>query len=64
MSIPTHEAQMLAVFDGQLCLGHLLRRGPKGWECFDARDTSLGIYPSKKEAAGALTFGIIQGAAQ
>jgi hypothetical protein len=47
------EPAMLAVFDGRRCLGHLLRRGPKGWEAFDARDTSLGLHSDQAEAAAA-----------
>jgi hypothetical protein len=55
---------MLTVFDGrQQCLGFVLRRGSKGWEAFDSHDVSLGVYPSKAEAAGALTPGV-KGAAQ
>jgi hypothetical protein len=57
MTVP--EPTLLVVFDNrQRCLGHLLRRGPKGWEALDAHDTSLGVYPTKDEAAAALTLGI------
>jgi hypothetical protein len=56
MTVP--EPTLLVVFDSrQRCLGHLLRRGPKGWEAIDAHDTSLGDYPTKAEAAAALTVG-------
>jgi hypothetical protein len=49
------EPTMLVVFDNrQCCLGHLLRRGREGWEAIDSHDTSLGVYPTKTEAAGAL----------
>jgi hypothetical protein len=52
------EPAMLTIFDGrQQCLGFVLRRGSKGWEAFDSHDVGLGVYPSKAEAAAALTIG-------
>jgi hypothetical protein len=45
----------LAVFSGQQCVGHLLRRGKLGVEAFDADDKSLGIFPDQRSAANALT---------
>jgi hypothetical protein len=58
MASPRDEPAMVCVFDDRRCLGHLLRRGPKDWEVFDGHDVSLGAYPSKSEAAAALTLGI------
>ena len=57
------EPAMVSAFDGRLCIGHVLRRGPRGYEAFDSHDVSLGVYPSKAEAAAALTLGV-KGAAQ
>jgi hypothetical protein len=55
----TPEPTMLTIFDGrQQCLGFILRRGSKGWEAFDSHDVSLGIYPTKGEAAAALTLNV------
>jgi len=45
---------MLAVYDGQICVGHLLARGRSGVEAFGANDESLGVYPTQKEAMQAL----------
>jgi hypothetical protein len=52
------EPAMLAVFDGRRCVGHILRRGPRGYEAFDSHDVSFGVYPTKGEAAAALTIGV------
>jgi hypothetical protein len=46
---------MLTVFDDRArCLGHLLRRGSKGWEAFDRGEHSLGLYSDQAAAAAAL----------
>jgi hypothetical protein len=52
------EPEMICVFDGRRCIGHVLRRGPREYEAFDSHDVSLGVYPSKAEAAAALTIGV------
>jgi hypothetical protein len=39
---------------GQQCLGHVLSRGPKGFEAFTADDKSVGIFPTAKQAANAI----------
>jgi len=31
---------MLSVYDGPRCLGHIIKRGRRGFEAFDAKDTS------------------------
>ena len=46
---------MVAVYDGRACLGHVLERGKAGFEAFDADNRSLGIFPSQREAAAAIT---------
>jgi hypothetical protein len=45
---------MLSVYNGQQCVGHLMRRGKCGVEAFGANDESLGIYPTQKEAMQAV----------
>ena len=45
---------LLSVYDGTACLGHLLNRGPRGWESFDANDKSFGTFPTMQEARDAL----------
>jgi hypothetical protein len=58
------EPVVVSVFDDRHCIGHVLRRGPRGYEAFDSHDVSLGIYPTKGEAAAALTTIGVKGAAQ
>jgi hypothetical protein len=43
------------VYDGRRCIGHVIGRGKTGFEAFSTDDTSLGLFPSMKEAANALT---------
>jgi hypothetical protein len=45
----------LAIYSGQVCLGHILPRGKAGVEAFDADDKSLGIFPDQKAAADAVS---------
>jgi hypothetical protein len=47
-------ASMMSVYDGQRCIGFLLRRG-KAVEAFDGDSKSLGIFPNQATAAGAIT---------
>jgi hypothetical protein len=46
---------MLTVYDGQRCVGFILRRGKLGYEAFTADDRSVGIFRTQHEAANALT---------
>jgi hypothetical protein len=45
---------LVSVYDGQQCLGHVLGRGPKGFEAFDRDDKSLRIFETQRQAANAL----------
>jgi hypothetical protein len=45
----------LAIYSGRECLGHLLPRGPLGFEAYDCNDKSLGIFPNQKSAADAIS---------
>ena len=47
---------MLSVYDGQRCLGHIIARGKRGFEAFDADDCSLGTFPTEHEAADAASM--------
>ena len=51
---------MVAVYDGRACLGHVLGRGKAGFEAFDADNRSLGIFPSQREAAAAISLTVSQ----
>jgi hypothetical protein len=42
------------VYDGRQCLGHILRRGCRGYEAFDRDDKSIGIFSSQQQAANAV----------
>jgi hypothetical protein len=50
MTAPT----LLSVFDGRRCAGFLLNRGVTGWEAFDADQKSLGVFPTRRDAADAI----------
>jgi hypothetical protein len=47
-------AALLSVFDGRHCAGFLLHRGPAGWEAFTADEISLGVFPTRQDAANAI----------
>ena len=53
MTVP--QSAMLSVYDGQRCLGHIVKRGKCRFEAFDANDNSLGTFPTDHEAADAVT---------
>ena len=42
------------VHDGRTCVGHVIGRGPTGFEAFDREDKSLGLFKTQAEAARAL----------
>jgi hypothetical protein len=43
-----------SVYDGQRCIGFLVR-GRSGIEAYDAAERSLGTYPNLKNAADAVS---------
>ncbi len=45
---------LLAVYEGRVCIGHLLRRGAAGVEAFSSEDVSFGMYESEAAATSAL----------
>jgi hypothetical protein len=56
----TDEPSMLSVYDGQVCTGFVLSRGPSGFEGFVAgqdytREHSVGLFRTAPEAADAIT---------
>jgi|RhiMethySRZTD1v2_1073278.scaffolds.fasta_scaffold5268912_1 hypothetical protein len=54
MSTPKPVAPLAYCYDGRKCVGHILGRGPAGFEAFDRDDKSLGLFPTGKQAANAL----------
>jgi hypothetical protein len=51
---PQAEPRWQAVYIGQTCIGHILRRDRRGFEAFDVNDISLGLFPDPKSAANAI----------
>jgi hypothetical protein len=45
------------VYNGRECIGRIVCRGKLGFEAFDASGRSLGIFPSLKRAADAVSDG-------
>ena len=52
--LPSARPNLLTVYDGRICIGHLLRRGESGVEAFDRDDRSLGIFAEVNAAANAV----------
>jgi hypothetical protein len=47
---------LTVVYDGgQRCIGHIIARGRDGFEAFDHDERSLGVFPSTKFAANAVS---------
>jgi len=46
-----------AVYAGQACIGHTIRRGRHGFEAFDVDDKSIGVFADVAAAANALERG-------
>jgi hypothetical protein len=59
----SNAAALVSVFDGRECRGHVLARGPSGYEAFTADDRSLGLYKTQADAANALVEKEARGAA-
>jgi hypothetical protein len=53
MNTPASPA-LVSVFDGRECRGHIIARGPSGFEAFTADDRSLGLFKTQAAAANAL----------
>jgi hypothetical protein len=45
-----------SVYDDRNCLGVILARGKRGFEAYAADDHSLGLFPSTRKAAAAITM--------
>jgi hypothetical protein len=44
----------VSVYSGQVCLGHVLSLGFRGFEAFDAGEQSIGTFSTQRAAAAAL----------
>jgi hypothetical protein len=54
MTEPTERPAMLSVYDGQVAIGFVFRRGRDGAEAFTADEHSLGTFKNELLAAAAL----------
>jgi hypothetical protein len=48
---------LLSAYDGQRCIGFVCSRGKLGFEAFDSKERSLGVYATQREAAVAIMRG-------
>jgi hypothetical protein len=46
--------RMLSVYDGQICCGFIIARGPQGHEAFDTDERSIGLFSNEQDAAIAI----------
>jgi hypothetical protein len=44
-----------SVYDGRTCIGFIFSRGKLGYEGFTVDDVSLGVFPTAKAAADAIS---------
>jgi hypothetical protein len=52
---------MLAVYSGQVCIGHVYGRGKTGWDAYDTGGERLGsTWPTREEALKAITAAYIE----
>ena len=47
--------RLVSVTSGRDCIGHVVCRGKLGFEGFNAADESIGVFPTLKDAANAVT---------
>jgi hypothetical protein len=55
MIAKTMATNLVSVYSGQNCLGHVLRKPRVGFEAYDVDDRLIGLFASQREAADALT---------
>jgi hypothetical protein len=51
----TSASNLVSVYDGTACLGHVLYKPRVGFEAYDRDDKPIGLFASQREAANALT---------
>jgi hypothetical protein len=51
----TGAAPMLSVYEDKTCVGFIIARGKVGFEAFSADLDSLGIFPTQRQAADAIS---------
>jgi hypothetical protein len=50
-------AGLLCVYDGQICIGFLMRRGREGVAAYDSDNHLIGLFPDQTSAAAAIERG-------
>jgi hypothetical protein len=55
MIAKTMASNLVSVYSGQNCLGHVLRRPRLGYEAYNRDDKPIGTFATQREAADALT---------
>jgi hypothetical protein len=51
----TNSPSVLAVYSGQQCIGHVIRRGRAGIEAFDIEGQSVGLFTTMHDAMTAVS---------
>jgi hypothetical protein len=52
--IPIATDVLVPILVGQGVIGHVLSRGPVGWESFNANDVTLGVFRDEARAISRL----------
>jgi hypothetical protein len=50
----TPASNLVSVYDGTLCLGHVLYKPRVGFEAYDHNDQPIGIFKTQPAAANAI----------
>ena len=51
---PGERRAFFYVHNGKECVGHVIGRGPEGFQAYDRNDKPVGLYPTASEAAAVL----------
>jgi hypothetical protein len=51
---PSAQISVSVFAAGNICVGHVMSRAPRGFEAFDRDDKSVGLFPTLNEAANEL----------
>jgi len=48
-------APLVSIYEGRLCIGFVRACSPKGYQAYTADEQSLGLFPTQRAAADAVT---------
>jgi hypothetical protein len=51
----TPASNLVSVYAGTTCVGHILYKSRVGYEAYDFNDRSIGIFPTQQAAANAIS---------